>query len=236
MKGRPGRAAAVGAAVGHDLLRRRGALILLTLLPGAFYLSVMGEPIPAGAEPWPLYVGAVGIAWAVAGGAFFLAVAARKVDPRLLLAGYDRIDLMAGRVAFLLGFAGVIALSYSVLLSALSGAEWWPLAMAVVLVGSIAVSLGLALASLVPRELEGVIGLVLIVGVQSSVPLSSPVASFLPFYGPMRLVAEAWAHTSPDLIWVAHAFVASVSFLAIATVAWSRSTFVAESAAVPDGI
>lgn len=219
------RTLSAGAAVGRDLLRRRGALALLSALPAAFYLSVVGEEIPEGAEPWTLYVGTIGIAWAVAGGAFFLALAARRIDPRLLLAGYSRIDLMTGRLIFLLGFATVITAIYTVLLTLLSGASWGPLALAVGSTGVTAVALGLALAALLPRELEGTIALVLIVGVQSSVPLSSPAAPYLPFYGAMQLVDESWSHDGPDAAWIVRTVITAVALLVLAWVGWTRTTY-----------
>jgi hypothetical protein len=212
-----------GETVGRDLLRRRGAVGLLALLPAAFYLAVFQEEIPQGEEPWTLNVGTIGIAWTVAGGAFFMALGSRRVDARLLLAGFRRRELLAGRLLFLLGFAAAIAAAYSVFLALLSGADWWPLALALGATGAVAVTVGLALAALLPRELEGTIALVLVVGVQSSVPASSPVAPLLPFNGPMRLVLVSWTGDGAITSRLAHAGVAAALLLGLATVAWAHT-------------
>src|SRR4051812_3054343 len=136
---------AVARAVGRNLLRRRAALTLLALLPGAFYMTVQGQEVAPGEDPWTLYIGVIGIAWAVAGGAFFLALSASKIDTRLLLAGNSRFELLTGRLVFLLGFACAIAAIYSVFLGALSGARWLPLTLAVASTALIAMLLGLFL-------------------------------------------------------------------------------------------
>lgn len=219
------RTAVVARSVGRDLLRRRGALVLLAALPGAFYLSVSGEEIPPGEEPWNLTVGTIGIAWAVAGGAFFLALASQRIDTRLLLAGYRKSELVAGRVAFLLVFAALVVMAYTILLGAVADADWWPLFLALATTGAVAVFLGLALAAFLPRELEGTIALVLVVGVQSSVPTTSPIAPYLPFYGPMQLVRVAWFGTGPTLTWLLLAAAAAALLFTVAYLAWARTTY-----------
>jgi hypothetical protein len=214
----------IARSVGRDLLRRRGALALLIALPGAFYLSVSGEDIPPGEEPWTLTVGAIGIAWAVAGGAFYLALSAQRVDTRLLLGGYQRSQLLAGRLAFLTLFGTAVAAIYTIGLGIATRAEPIALALALFTTGLVAVAVGLALAALLPRELEGTIALVLVVGVQSSVPVTSPVAPYLPFYGPTQLLRVGWFSTGSVIPWLAHAAMAATIILVAAAVSWWRTT------------
>jgi hypothetical protein len=63
----------IATTQGRDLLRRHLALIMLASLPALFYLSVAGQHIRKGQDPWTLDIAVIGVAWAVAGGAFFLA-------------------------------------------------------------------------------------------------------------------------------------------------------------------
>ena len=142
----------IATTQGRDLLRRRLALVMLAALPALFYLSVAGQHISKGQDPWNLNVAVIGVAWAVAGGAFFLALSSRRIDQRLLLAGYRPAELVLGRLVFLQAFAFIIAVGYSVLFLARSSAAPGPLILAVALTALIGVPLGLALAALLPRE------------------------------------------------------------------------------------
>ena len=220
------RVLAIATTQGRDLLRRRLALIMLAALPAAFYLSVAGQHLRKGQDPWTLDTAVIGVAWAVGGGAFFLAVSSRRIDQRLLLAGYRPAELVTGRLVFLQAFAFVIAAFYSALLAARSSAAAGPLIAAVALTALIAVPLGLALAALLPRELEGTLALIGIIGVQSSLPSSLAVAPALPFYGPVRLVRTAWTSQGAILPAVLHGLLAASLLLALAMLLWSRGSAV----------
>ena len=54
-----------------------------------------------------------------------------------------------------------------------------------------AVPFGLAVGALVPSELESVLILIGVVGVQLTLSVSNPVAKFLPFWGAQRLLNQA---------------------------------------------
>jgi len=56
----------------------------------------------------------------------------------------------------------------------------------------IGVPLGLALAALLPREIEGTLALIAIIEVQTSLPSNLAVSPALPFYGPVQLVRTSW--------------------------------------------
>jgi hypothetical protein len=148
---------AIATTQGRDLLRRRLALVMLALLPALSYLSVAGQHIGKGQDPWNLNVAVIGVAWAVGGGAFFLALSPRRVDKRLLLAGYRPAELVLGRLLFLQAFAFVIAAVYSVLFAARSSAATAPLTLAVAVTALIGVPLGLALAATLPLALAMVL-------------------------------------------------------------------------------
>lgn len=214
----------VGETQGRDLLRRRLAMIMLLLLPAVFYLSVFGEESEIGRteEPWTLSVGVIGVAWTIAGGAFFLGLSSRRVDERLTLLSYRPSELAAGRLLFLAALASVVVGLYSAFLAALSDADTGPLALAVGTTGVVAIALGLALAALLPRELEGTLALIAVVGVQASLPHDVAIGTALPFHGATQLVGVAWTSTGAILPHLLHAGVATGGLLLVFLVLWSR--------------
>ncbi|MGI9008022.1 MAG: hypothetical protein ACR2FU_17815 [Streptosporangiaceae bacterium] len=211
---------------GRDLLRRRLALVMLASLPALFYLSVAGQHIRKGQDPWNLNIAVIGVAWAVAGGAFFLALSARRIDQRLLLAGYRPAELVLGRLMFLQAFALIIAAGYSVLFAARSTAAAGPLILAVAVTALIGVPLGLALAALLPRELEGTLALIGVIGVQTSLPPTLAIAPALPFHGPIKLIQVSWASQGAILPYFLHGLLAATLLLLLAMVLWSRGSAV----------
>ena len=46
------------------------------------------------------------------------------------------------------------------------------------------------MAALLPRELEGTLAIIGVVGIEMSLPTSAALAPFLPLYGPVRLDAS----------------------------------------------
>jgi hypothetical protein len=220
------RVLAIATAQGRDLLRRRLALVMLASLPALFYLSVAGQHISKGQDPWNLNIAVIGVAWAVGGGAFFLALSSRRVDKRLLLAGYRPAELVLGRLVFLQAFAFMIAAVYSVLLVARSPAAAGPLILAVAVTALIGVPLGLAVAALLPREMEGTLVLIAVIGVQTSLPSNLAVAPALPFYGPVKLIRASWTSQGAILPDVLHGLLAAALLLALAMILWSRGSAV----------
>jgi hypothetical protein len=217
---------AIATMQGRDLLRRRLALAMLAALPALFYLSVAGQHINKGQDPWNLNVAVLGVAWAVGGGAFFLALSSRRVDKRLLLAGYRPAELILGRLMFLQAFAFIIATVYSVLFVARSPAAAGPLILAVAVTALIGVPLGLALAALLPRELEGTLALIAVIGVQTSLPSNLAIAPALPFYGSIKLIQASWTSQGAILPYFLHGLLAAALLLALAMVLWSRGSTV----------
>ncbi len=211
---------------GRALLRRHLALVMLAALPGLFFLSVAGQHISSDQDPWTLDVAGIGVAWAVAGGAFFLALSSRRVDQRLRLAGYRPTELVLGRLLFLQAFALVIAAGYSVLFVTVSSAAAGPLILAVAVTALIGVPLGLALAAVLPRELEGTLALIGVIGVQTSVPSSVAIAPLLPFYGPLELIRVAWTSQGAILPSVLHGLLVATVLLVVAMLLWSRGSAV----------
>ena len=149
---------------GRDLARRRLAALLLIILPLAFYLVQLSEDIDA------LVAGGIGVGWVVAAAALFSSLASRRVDPRLVLTGYRPLELLLGRLLFLYAFAALMVVLFGALMTALSRpADPLALILAIASTGLVAVPLGLAIAALLPRELEGTMVLIGVIGVEMAV-------------------------------------------------------------------
>ena len=185
----------VAAAAGHELLRRRLGMALLVLLPLGFYASVPpATSASASGVPFGLVSGTVGMAWSVSGAAFFLTVAARHVDERLMLVGYRPSQLAVGRLLLLESSVVVLALVFTAVIDATIHIQRPGLLLAAAIgAGTIAVPLGLAIAAFLPRELEGALLLMGIVGIQMSVASGANPPRWLPFSGPVESAASAAA-------------------------------------------
>ena len=204
---------------GRDLMRRHVALALLVALPLAFYLSLLGEPD----DPFTLVAAGIGMGWSTAGAALFSVLAARHSDPRLVLAGYRPGELLLGRLVLL----EALALALLVVVAALVVAASRPphtgsLLAGLALCAWIGVPLGLAAAALLPRELEGTLAIVGVVGIDMSVPPTAAAAPALPFYGASDLLHAAAGSGDGGLGAVAHALAYGLGLLLVAVALWTR--------------
>jgi hypothetical protein len=171
---------------GRDLIRRHIALALLLALPLAFYFASLG----AGRNAIP--AGGIGMAFAVSGAALFSAISSLAVDQRLVMGGYRPLELLLGRLLFLGSLGLVIAALFGALMSGISHpSDPILLGGALGVVAVQAVLFGLAVAAVVPRELEGTLIVIGVVGMQLATRGAGVVAKTLPFYGPRRLIAAA---------------------------------------------
>jgi hypothetical protein len=171
---------------GRELGRRRVALGLLTALPLAFYLAQSGH-----SEHAPV-TGGIAMAFSLAGASIFAALTARAVDQRLTLAGYRPIELLLGRLIPLEAFGVAVAALFSaVMVIGSNPAHPWILAGGVELVAVISVPFGLAVGALAPHELEGVLIMIGVVGIQLTLDSTQTVAKALPFWGPQRLIQHS---------------------------------------------
>jgi hypothetical protein len=206
----------------RDLLRRRAVMTLFVLLPAAFYYSVPGT------EDYGLVAGSMGVSWAVAAAGLFGILGWRRADPRLGLAGASAVQGLLGRLLLLQGlglllvalFAPQILVRSSTLI-----ADRQLLVVSLALMALVSVPLGLAIGALVPRELEGTLVLIGVIGVGSSVPMDSTVARALPLWGPLEVLQLAAGRSDGDLAAAAiHTAVAGALLLVVAYVAWRRRT------------
>jgi ABC-2 type transporter len=170
----------------RDLLRRRIAIGLLVLLPLSYYLASYRSE--AGGE----VAGGVGIAFSVAGASLFSLLSSRDVDKRLVLAGYRPVELLLGRLLFLGPFGLLLSTAFSMLMVWMSDpARPWLLVLATGVVAVEAVALGLAIGSIVPRELEGTLVLIGIVGLQLATQSEDIASKALPLHAARQLVESS---------------------------------------------
>jgi preprotein translocase subunit Sec61beta len=171
---------------GRELARRRVALGLLTVLPLAFYEAQSHHSNHA------IVTGGIAMAFSIAGASIFAALTARPVDERLVLAGYHPRELLFGRLVLLELFGLAVAGLFSVVMALGTGpSELWALIVGVVLVTVASVPFGLAVGSLAPSELEGVLILIGVVGVTLTLESTQTIAKLLPFWGSQRLLEHA---------------------------------------------
>lgn len=170
---------------GRELLRRHIAMGLLTGLPLAFYFSSVSEGPHHAA-----ITGGLAMAFSVAGASIFAALTARPVDQRLVLAGYHPYELLLGRLLFLELFGVVVSTLFSVVMVLGTGPQHPVLlGIGVELVAAISVPFGLAVGALAPHELEGVLVLIGVVGIQLTLGSSQTIARLLPFWGAERVIS-----------------------------------------------
>jgi hypothetical protein len=168
---------------GRELARRHVAMGLLTLLPLAFYEASAHHSSHAAV------IGGIAMAFSIAGASIFAALTARPVDQRLVLAGYRPYELLLGRLLLLELFGLLVALLFSVVIVLGTGPmDTGALVAGVVLVAVSSVPFGLAVGTLAPHELEGVLILIGVVGVQLTLQSTETLAKLLPFWGPERLI------------------------------------------------
>ncbi len=168
---------------GRDLMRRHIALALLVALPASFYLTSGGSSRDA------VSTGGVSMAFAVGGATLFSALSAIDVDQRLVMVGYRPLELLLGRLLFLGPLGVVIAGLFTAMMVGISHPHDGSMVfLGVTMVALQAVPFGLAVAAAVPRELEGTLVLIGVVGIQLAVRANAVVAKTLPFYGPRRLI------------------------------------------------
>jgi hypothetical protein len=202
----------------RDLLRRRLALALLVSMPLTFFLVTFATETSD--HTWSSMSGAIGLGFAVAGASFFAMLAARGVDPRLALAGWRPWQLIVGRLLLLYALAAVIAAAFLALMWLL----WQPpkpaaLILAVIATALVSVPLGLAVAAVLPRELEGTLIVIVLIGIQMSLPTASSAGPYTPLWGAQRLTEAAakGGHLGAPLL---HALGWAAAVFLVATFAW----------------
>ncbi len=180
----------VAEMTGREIFRRRGVLVLLLTLPLAFYLARRTDH-SGQAVRFVL----LGVSWAVSVVALFAGSASRAIEPRLRLSGYRSHQLYLGRLAALWGIGAVLSVPYTLLVAVDQDAvRSGAVAVAMLLGVAVAAPLGLLLSAVLPRELEGTLALLIVIGLQMIIDPSATVARSLPFWSSREIATYAVDH------------------------------------------
>ena len=192
------RTVTVAEAALREMSRRRGVLALLMLLPLSFYALRRGDS--TGQAIRSLFLG---LSWAVSTAALFASIASRAMEPRLRLAGYGSHHLYLGRMAALVALGTLLALPLFALVAvdgAHSGVRLRAVALAMVFCVTVATPFGLLIAALMPKELEGTLLLLVVVGLQMVIDPAGAGARLTPFWSTREIGTYAVDHTGVDYL------------------------------------
>jgi len=175
----------------REVLRRRSVLLILALLPLAFYLSRRGDHLGQSIR----FV-CLGIGWALSTAALFAGNAARGLEPRLRLSGYATHQLYLGRLGAMWAVGLALALPYLVLIRVdQHDVRYGAVAVIMLLTVAVAAPFGLLLSALLPRELEGTLVLLIVIGLQMMLDPAGTAARVLPFWFSREIGTYAVDHT-----------------------------------------
>ncbi len=171
----------------RDMVGRRSVLLLLVLVPLVFYAARRED-----FQGQAIRFASLGLAWAVSTVSLFSASSARPLEPRLRLAGLGTAGLFLGRLTSTVGLGVVVAGLYSLLITAdQETVHPWSAVLALAASASVAAALGLLVGALVPRELEGMLVLITVIGLQMIVDPAQRLAELLPLWSTRELVGHA---------------------------------------------
>ena len=208
----------------RDLVRRRAALLLLLGLPMSWYVAEAA----AGVD-YAVGTGVLAMAWSAAAAPLFAFLGARAVDGRLVQAGYRQRDIVVGRLVALLAICSIMALALGIVMVVGSRpGSIRDVFLALALTTLVSTSVGWLTSSVVPRELEGTLLLIGVVGLQISIPVSGRADLVIPYYGPLRLTDYDQSPIGP-LGPTAHSVVWAALIAAMALALWRRRVRVAGS-------
>ena len=161
----------------REVSRRRTVVLLVVAQPLCFYLARHGL---AGQSVRML---TLGIAWAISTLTLFVVIGARRVDPRLRLTGASALSLVGGRL-LAMSLGGVaLALGYWALVSVDQDVRRpWAVGPMMLVTALVAAPFGSLVAALLPRELDGALGLLTVVAVQMLADPAGTPAKALPFW------------------------------------------------------
>jgi hypothetical protein len=175
----------------REIMRRRSVLFLLLMLPLAFYLSRRSDHTGQAIRFLCL-----GLGWALSTAALFAGGAARAIEPRLRLSGYRSGHLIAGRLCALWAVGAALSLPYFVLIRLdQSGLRYGAIALIMALTVAVSAPFGLILSAVLPRELEGTLLLLIIVGLQMMMDPAGKATRALPFWFSREIGTYAIDHT-----------------------------------------
>ncbi|SEG89070.1 hypothetical protein SAMN04489712_12314 [Thermomonospora echinospora] len=180
----------------REILRRRAVLVIIAMMPLAFYLSRRGDHLGQSIR----FV-CLGLGWALSTAALFTGGAARGLEPRLRLSGYRAHQLYLGRLVALWAAGGLLSAPYFLLILVdQDGVSHGAIALIMVLTVAVAAPFGLALSALLPRELEGTLLLLTVVGLQMIMDPADASSRLLPFWFSREIATYAVDHTDTSYL------------------------------------
>ena len=201
-------AIAIARATFRELSRRHTALVMLVLLPLAFYLARRDIPFSA------VVVLALGLGWAVSTLALFSTVNALELDGRLRIAGFTTPAILMGRLFAVMLIGVALSLGYLVLVivdqdvARLGGVALMMLC--AIVVGA---PLGMAIGLLLRRELEGALALLIFLATQFMTNPEKLLAHCLPLWS-VRAVAD-WTMGLGGASWLRNGLIHAAATLAV---------------------
>ncbi|MFY1660667.1 hypothetical protein [Micromonospora sp. WMMD1274] len=207
----------VAEAALRELLRRRTVLVILLLMPLAFYLSRRGDFFGQSIR----FV-CLGLAWALSTAALFAGSAARGMEPRLRLSGYGSRHLVLGRLLALWTVGVLLSTPYFLLvLVDQRDVRYGAIALIMALTVFVSVPFGLLLSAVLPRELEGTLVLLTVVGLQMVMDPAGSATRALPFWFSRELATYAVDHTDGGYLTrgLTHGLVFAVALTVLVVVA-----------------
>jgi hypothetical protein len=228
------RSLTVASMHARDLGRRRLALAIVILLPMVFYFFYELQPVDpvteqllaenpteaAAADMWVVATGAIGLGWAIAVAALFVMIGSRRADQSLLLAGYRPAEMLVGRVLTVLGLTAVVTPMFAVVIRSQRDLDFLLLAAAIGLSGVVAATIGVLAAAIVPREMEGVLLIIGVIGIQ----MTADPQRWMPLWGAGELLARSAGLPGAASAGAAilYSLVYAAVLLAVGIAVWSR--------------
>jgi hypothetical protein len=209
----------VAEMTSRDLWRRRAVLGLLVLMPLAFYLSRRDSTGLA------VRFVSLGLAWAVSTAALFSSNAAKGVERRLRLGGYRAVELYLGRLSAVVAIGAALAFGYFALVAVDQDlTRTGTILVMLLLAVTVAAPFGTLVSAVTPRDLEGTLVLITVIGLQFLIDPVQSSAKLLPFWSIRELATYAVDMTDDGYLWrgVLHA----VAYAGAVTVAAAAITFV----------
>ncbi|GAB3110333.1 hypothetical protein GCM10027160_10430 [Streptomyces calidiresistens] len=170
----------------RELLRRRAVLGLLLVVPLVFYLGRYEETGQA------IRFATLGVGFAVSAAALFSSVGGREIEPLLALSGFRPLQLFLGRLLALLAAGTGVAVVYAVIILVGQDVRSPRAVVAALLITAlVAAPLGLLLGAVVPRDMEGALLLISVIGAQMVVDPAKDSAKVLPFWSTREILTYA---------------------------------------------
>jgi hypothetical protein len=180
----------------REMLRRRSVLLILLVLPLTFYLSRRGDHLGQSIR----FV-VLGLGWALSTAALFAGNAGRAMEPRLRLSGYRGHHLYLGRLLALWTLGVALSVPYFLLIRFdQHDVRYGAIAAMMAMMVAVSAPFGLALSSVLPRELEGTLVLLIIVGLQMVMDPANAATRALPFWFSREIGTYAIDHTGGDYL------------------------------------